>query len=201
MKMLHALVFLVASLGSCGAINLIVIRTENIGELEPYKKEIYEYSDKRFFPSDPEKAQEKQQEVWAEIAAGKRNLAIACDDAKHYMGHLYFSQDDDNRIHLAVQGFKNPDQQGLILAHFIKELQFLGLEKNSSMGNELYFAYPPSLINPSFQGFIDAFNFTQSAELMSDEHREKCRCYGFSENLIQELVWFIRPGDAILLLI
>jgi len=197
MKKLLALALLLASLGQCGAIELIVISSENYGDLDAYKEEIYEYSDKKSLPSDPEKAQEAQLKVWGEVAAGKRNLVIACDDDRQYMGHLYFSQ-DDARIRLAVQGFKDPAQQGFILANFIKKLQLLGHDENSRIGNELYFAFPPSLITPEFQVFINAFKFVQSSEPMSDEHREKCRDYGFPENLIQELVWFIRPGDAVI---
>lgn len=196
MKKLLALALLAASFVQCSAIEFVYIKSENVAELEVYKKEIVESSDKKSLPSDPVKAEEAQQKVWDELAAGKRNLLIVCDDEKQYMGHIYFTQGNDGRIRLAVQGYKNPAQQGFIVANFIKELQLLGHEKNGATGNELYFAYPPSLIDVRFQGFISAFKFVQSSESMSDEHREKCRDYGFSENLIQELAWFIRPGDA-----
>lgn len=195
MKKLLALALLVASLGQCSAIGLVVITGENYGELDAYKHEVYQYSDKKSLPSDPEKAQKAQLKVWDEIAAGQRNLVIACDDNGQYMGHLYFTQ-GNARIRLAVQGFKDPAQQGFILAHFIKTLQLLGHKEDSLVGNELYFAYPPSLITPELQGFINAFKFVKSEEPMSEAHREKCRDYGFPENLIQELVWFIRSADA-----
>lgn len=195
MKKLLAIALVAASFVQCGAIEFVYIKSENFGELEAYKKEIVESSDKKSLPSDSELAAIAQKKVWDEIAAGTRNLLIVCDDEKQYMGHIYFTQ-GDGRIRLAVQGYKNPAQKGLIVANFIKELQLLGHDKNGATGNELYFAYPPSLITPEFKVFIDAFKFVQSSEPMSDEHREKCRDYGFPEDLIQELAWFIRPGDA-----
>ncbi len=199
--MFLAIVFLIAGIGQCAAMQLdgteklVWIDGNNADNYARYTEIIGRSIIEGSLPDDQETAEKLKTTVWNEVRCGERNLLLMLTPEKAYVGHIYYSVQTDKRIvRFATPCFANKAKTVAILSAFFKALRGAISVGSDGALFDITFILPENHV-PVNAGLIQLFGFERNDSIIPVGHADKY----YSEKIRAEwgeLQGFILPAST-----